>query len=349
MQSDGGNPGNAHGTRRPVTSPGERKETMTKTYTINDTTYTVRTCTAVSVGETERTTALYVDYYAESGEHVEYVVFNATMPEDEDEFMDLCDYSDGWDSHYMTLATVCFDEGVNIDESVNDAAERIRNARSLNECDDAVYTICERAGMLYDLNESADETIILLKAANLLGVDVRGPWGETHEIWEDNAGNVYWFILNAGNAIRCFEGWEEQPNGTIADALRQIAEDPAAYRNWDGDCVESIRDDRLAALPNITAQDLYEEIAGNKKSKMLYDGHEVIDPDSTINWRLFADPAAIELADTIRDARDWESCKGECRQLCEMAGMADEWDNADGETFVGVLYRAADKLHVRIW
>ena len=164
---------------------------MTKTYTINDTTYTVRTCTAVSVGETERAIALYVDYYAESGEHVEYVVFNATMPEDEDEFMDLCDYSDGWDSHYMTIATVCFDEGVNIDESVNDAAERIRNARSLSECDDAVSTICDRAGMLSELNDASDlngasgETVVLLKAANLLGVDIRGPWGATHEIKED--------------------------------------------------------------------------------------------------------------------------------------------------------------------
>ena len=164
---------------------------MTKTYTINDTTYTVRTCTAVSVGETERTTALYVDYYEESGEHVEYVVFNATMPEDEDEFMILCDYSDEWDSNYRTIATVCFDEGVNIDESVNDAAERIRNARSLSECDDAVATICDRAGMLSELNDASDlngasgETAVLLKAANLLGVDIRGPWVATNEIKED--------------------------------------------------------------------------------------------------------------------------------------------------------------------
>ena len=158
---------------------------MTKTYTINDTTYTVRTCTAVSVGETERTTALYVDYYDESGEHVEYVVFNATMPEDEDEFIDLCDYSDWWDSHYMTIATVCFADGVNIDERVNDAAERIRNASSLSECDGAVATICESAGMLSDLIDASDETVVLLKAANLLGVDARGPWGATHEIKED--------------------------------------------------------------------------------------------------------------------------------------------------------------------
>lgn len=162
---------------------------MTKTYTIttnNTTTYTVRDCTAVavSIGETERTTALYVDYYDESGEHVEYVVFNATMPEDEDEFMILCDYSDEWDSNYRTIATVCFADGVNIDERVNDAAERIRNARSLSECDDAVATICERAGMLSDLNKSSDETIILLKAANLLGVDVNGSWSSNTESTE---------------------------------------------------------------------------------------------------------------------------------------------------------------------
>ena len=158
---------------------------MTQTYTINDTTYTVRTCTAVSVGETERAIALYVDYYGESGEHVECVVFNATMPEDEDEFMILCDYSDEWDSHYMTIATVCFDEGVNIDDDVNDAAERIRNARSLSECDGAVAIICESAGMLHDLIDASDETVVLLKAANLLGVAVRGPWGATHEIKDD--------------------------------------------------------------------------------------------------------------------------------------------------------------------
>lgn len=157
---------------------------MTKTYTINDTTYTVRTCTAVavSIGETERTTALYVDYYEESGEHVEYVVFNATMPEDEDEFMILCDYSDEWDSDYRTIATVCFADGVNIDERVNDAAECIRNVSSLDKCQGSVATICERAGMLSDLNDACDlnnasvETAVLLKAANLLGVDVNCSW-----------------------------------------------------------------------------------------------------------------------------------------------------------------------------
>ena len=185
MQSDGGNPGNAHGTRRPVTSPGERKNIMTKNYTINDTTYTVRTCTAIATGDIVRRNALYIDYYDESGEHVEHVVFTEELPETEDEFAELSHYPDDWDSNYRTITTVCFEEGVNIDERVNDAAERIRNASSLSECEGAVAIICESAGMLHDLIDASDETVVLLKAANILGVDVRGPWGATHEIKED--------------------------------------------------------------------------------------------------------------------------------------------------------------------
>ena len=45
--------------------------------------------------------------------------------------------------------------------------------------------------MLSDLNDACDlnnasvEMAVLLKAANLLGVDVRSQWGETNEIKED--------------------------------------------------------------------------------------------------------------------------------------------------------------------
>ena len=93
---------------------------MAKTYTItvkanfNDiektTDYTVRTCTAipVSIGETRRVNALYVDYYADSGEHVECVVFNEPMPEDEEEFVAMFDYPEEWDSYSDTLETVQF-------------------------------------------------------------------------------------------------------------------------------------------------------------------------------------------------------------------------------------------------
>lgn len=172
---------------------------------------------------------------------------------------------------------------------------------------------------------------------------------ETHEIWEDNADSIYWFVLRDGNAIRCFEGWEYKNEGSIANAIRQIAEDPTAYRNWGGDCVKRIREDSLVDRNDITAQELYDEFAYNDQCTLLYGTIQGYNTFHSVNWKLFADPEAAKFADAIRYAKSWESCKDDCRQLCDMAGMADEWDNAEGETFECVLDRAAEKLHVRIW
>lgn len=211
---------------------------MTKTYTIttNDTTitYTVRTCTAVavSIGETERTIALYVDYYAENGEHVEYVIFNATMPEDEDEFAALFDYSDEWDSYYGTIATVCFEDGVNIDERVNAAAERIRNAKSLEECEDDVATICERAGMLDALNDTDDEAAILLKAANILGVDVRGPWGETTKSGKEEYNMNIYLIYEYKACVKIPRGMHNENGAYTEKEVETIVMEDA----YNGDC-----------------------------------------------------------------------------------------------------------------
>ena len=38
-----------------------------------------------------------------------------------------------------------------------------------------------------------------------------------------------------------------------------------------------------------------------------------------------------------------------CRELCEDAGMLNEWENADGETFEQVIYKAADKIGVNLF
>lgn len=171
---------------------------------------------------------------------------------------------------------------------------------------------------------------------------------ETHEIWEDNAGSIYWFVLRDGKATRCFEGWEYQEEGAIEDALHQIAEDPTAYRNWDGDCVERIREDSLADRKDVTAQELYEEIAGEDQSTLLYGTIQGYNTFDSANWKLFADPEAAQLADAIRDAHDWESCEDECKKLCDMADMGEEWSEADGDTFENVIERAAYKLHVQI-
>ena len=37
-----------------------------------------------------------------------------------------------------------------------------------------------------------------------------------------------------------------------------------------------------------------------------------------------------------------------CAELCEMAGMSEEWEAADGDTFESVVYAAAEKLGIQI-
>lgn len=55
---------------------------------------------------------------------------------------------------------------------------------------------------------------------------------------------------------------------------------------------------------------------------------------------------AKELAAKIREADTWDA--DDCWKLCDLAGIADEWDAADGETFEGVVYKAARILDVEI-
>lgn len=55
---------------------------------------------------------------------------------------------------------------------------------------------------------------------------------------------------------------------------------------------------------------------------------------------------ANEIAKEIREMDTWDMELLE--ELCEAAGMLDEWDAADGETFEGVAFKAAEKLGVEI-
>lgn len=53
-----------------------------------------------------------------------------------------------------------------------------------------------------------------------------------------------------------------------------------------------------------------------------------------------------EIAEVIRNADEWDP--DDCRELCELAGIEDEWDAADGETFEQVVYKAAEILGVEV-
>ena len=84
---------------------------MKKTFTVEGTEYTVEDITAIATcagehGEDFRQNALLVTNMADSGEKIEYVVFGWAMPENDNDFSDMCEDSNAWDSDWETLETV---------------------------------------------------------------------------------------------------------------------------------------------------------------------------------------------------------------------------------------------------
>lgn len=55
---------------------------------------------------------------------------------------------------------------------------------------------------------------------------------------------------------------------------------------------------------------------------------------------------AMEIADRIRTADTWD--EADLAELCSLAGLEDEWSEADGETFESVAFKAAELLGVEI-
>lgn len=52
------------------------------------------------------------------------------------------------------------------------------------------------------------------------------------------------------------------------------------------------------------------------------------------------------IAERIRSKDYWDM--DSCIELCELAGLEEEFNNADGETFESVLFEAAERLGVEI-
>ena len=55
---------------------------------------------------------------------------------------------------------------------------------------------------------------------------------------------------------------------------------------------------------------------------------------------------AEQIAERIKTADEWNA--DDCSDLCELAGLEKEWEEADGESFEAVVYRAAEILDVEI-
>ena len=56
--------------------------------------------------------------------------------------------------------------------------------------------------------------------------------------------------------------------------------------------------------------------------------------------------SAYEIAEEIRNSDEWNFEL--CEELCKLAGLETEWEEADGETFELVLENAAEILNVKI-
>ena len=55
-----------------------------------------------------------------------------------------------------------------------------------------------------------------------------------------------------------------------------------------------------------------------------------------------------EMGAKIRSAMQWTDVYAEIISLCDAAGMLDELEAADGETFESVIHKAAEKLGVDV-
>lgn len=67
-----------------------------------------------------------------------------------------------------------------------------------------------------------------------------------------------------------------------------------------------------------------------------------------VNRKMYEDiESAVLLAEKIRKNPGWNL--DDCRELCDMAGIIEEWEQADGETFEQVVEKAAEILKVDIY
>lgn len=85
-----------------------------------------------------------------------------------------------------------------------------------------------------------------------------------------------------------------------------------------------------------------DEIIGNAYA-WLFENDDEDDWIDTASVRALTDE---ELASRIYYADEWE--EDALTELCRRAGLESEWDEADGDTFEDVAFKAADILGVKI-
>lgn len=52
------------------------------------------------------------------------------------------------------------------------------------------------------------------------------------------------------------------------------------------------------------------------------------------------------IVETIKNSNNWLDCLPECEKLCELTGLSEKWEKADGESFEAVLKEASCRLNI---
>ena len=98
------------------------------------------------------------------------------------------------------------------------------------------------------------------------------------------------------------------------------------------------------------ARDLKSEGWENAQIAVIEEGDDPVCTDVIKGTELMSDifkfESALELAEKIRNSGEWDP--EHCKELCELAELEDEWEQADGESFEEVIFKAAEILGVEV-
>lgn len=91
----------------------------------------------------------------------------------------------------------------------------------------------------------------------------------TWEAYEDNGGSLYLVILKDGNPVSIFENWECCSDGELANAVKQLSDNPSAYESWCGNVMDDYDRDELDSVETI--KNLYHELTDGSGCNLIAD------------------------------------------------------------------------------
>lgn len=179
----------------------------------------------------------------------------------------------------------------------------------------------------------------------------------TTKFYESNGGTIQAVTRDeSGKVVNVFSGFEANP-GTGLSVLAAAREnwpyaDPFEPCQWGGKTMEEVAEELEEMEYRPELGDLIAETKATPDRCTDAQCAEYVE----FNWSrmgyagldLFKDldvPEAV--AYRIKSSREWNP--DDCRRLCELADMVDEYDSADSDTVEDVVSAAADKLDVEIW